>query len=172
MSPTAVARLRAVPSLLLVAGLATVLWPVGLGGRASVVIVSGISMEPALHTGDLVLLREEPAYEPGDVVAFRVPEGEQGAGATVIHRVVRGNGRDGYELRGDNKERSDPWRPTASDVIGSRQVLVPHGGTVITWLRVPLRLAALAAALTVFVVVARRPDLPPNQQLVTTRPVD
>ena len=160
MSPTAFARLRVVTSLLLVAGLAAVLWPVGLGGRASVVIVSGISMEPTMHTGDLVLLREEPAYEPGEVVAFRVPEGEQGAGATVIHRIVRGNGRDGYELQGDNKDRPDPWRPTASLVIGSRQVLVPRAGTVIAWLRVPVRLAALAAAFTVFLVMARSSDLP------------
>lgn len=147
--------LRFVTSLLLVAGIAAVLWPVWLGGRSAVIMVSGVSMEPTMRTGDLALLRQEPAYEVGDIVAFRVPEGQQGAGAVVIHRIIGGSGQTGYRLQGDNKPLPDPWTPKNADVIGSRWSLVPRAGAVVARAIAPVPLGAVAAATVVFLILAR-----------------
>jgi signal peptidase I len=38
-------------------------------------MVSGSSMEPRMHTGDLVIGREQSSDEVGDAVASRVPHG-------------------------------------------------------------------------------------------------
>lgn len=107
-------------------------------------IVSGESMEPTLHAGDLVLTVRKRAYEVGDVVAYRIPEGQPGAGVLVIHRIVGGSARAGYITQGDNRDGRDPWRPRPSDVVGAKGVSVPRVGLALVYLRTPLGLAALA----------------------------
>ena len=146
-----VRRMTGLAGLLLVLGVLALCWPARLGGSASYVMVSGDSMEPTMHTGDLAVLRRQPSYRRGDVVAFRVPDGEVGAGHVVIHRVVGGDER-GYVLRGDNKRVADPWRPAQRDVLGRRVLLVPRAGQVLQAMANPLTLgfmAGLAAALFV-----------------------
>lgn len=125
------------------------------GGPAHYVIVSGRSMEPALRTGDLAFLLKRDSYRRGEVVAFRVPEGEPGAGGIVIHRIVGGSPNAGYILKGDNRKGRDPWRPTQRDVIGEMAVRVPGLG-FIPALAGPLGLA-LAGALVIFLLVTASP---------------
>ena len=134
-------------------GWALFLRPVFLGGPASYVMVTGMSMEPRMHTDDLIVTRRDGGYRRGDIVAFRVPEGEPGAGATVIHRVVGGNGIDGYVTRGDNRELSDQWHPTDAEVEGRMLFLVPKAGAVIAFVRAPLGIALIAAVLVFLVIV-------------------
>jgi signal peptidase len=151
-----VRRLTGVAGLLVVLGVLALCWPARLGGSASYVMVSGDSMEPTMHSGDIAVLWRQPSYRPGDIVAFRVPEGEVGAGHVVIHRVIAGDGR-GYVLRGDNKRHPDPWRPGRGDILGRRVLLVPRAGQAVLAVANPLTLgfmAGLAAAL--FVGMPRR----------------
>ncbi|HWC13897.1 MAG TPA: signal peptidase I [Actinomycetota bacterium] len=138
---------------LLLAGWFFTLRPTFLGGPASYVMVSGKSMEPRLHTGDLVVAREAPEYQVGDVVAFRIPAREAGAGSMVIHRIIGGSGADGYTVQGDNRELPDPWHPTDEDVLGRMWFLIPQAANVLTMLRSPLGIAAVAAVL-VFLIIA------------------
>jgi signal peptidase I len=126
--------------------------PAPLGGPATFVIVSGTSMEPRLHDGDLVVVRRQDSYSPGDVVAFRVPEGEPGAGAMVIHRIVGGSARSGFRMQGDNKALADLWRPHDSDIVGRPWLAIPRAGRVVTTLGSPLG-AGTAAGLLVFLYV-------------------
>ena len=153
-----VRRLTHVTGMLFVLGVLALCWPARLGGSTTYVMVAGDSMEPTMHTGDLAVMRAQPAYHRGDVVAFRVPQGEVGAGPVVIHRVVAGDGR-GYVMQGDNKAHPDPWRPTAHDVVGRRVLLVPRAGQGVRALANPIALgliAGLAAALAVLMPGARR----------------
>ena len=114
--------------------------PVSLGGPAGYIMVSGRSMEPTFYTGDLVLTRQQDDYEAGDVVAFRVPDHGQ-----VIHRIIGGNGEDGYELQGDNNSWVDSWHPTNSEVVGKQWVHLPGMADRLKFLREPARIAALFA---------------------------
>jgi signal peptidase len=89
MSPRIHFWLRGAILAILAAGLCALVWPRPLGGQVSYVMVSGTSMQPKLHTDDLVVVRRRPhGYTKGDVIAYRIPAGEPGAGAQVIHRVI------------------------------------------------------------------------------------
>jgi signal peptidase len=128
--------------------------PISLGGPASYAVVSGTSMEPTLDLGDLVLTRKQAAYTAGDVVVFRVPEGEPGAGGTVIHRIVGGSAEEGFLLQGDHNQGLDPWRPEVEDILGRMWFRVPGGGRVIAFVGQPLVLACVAGGLGVFGVLS------------------
>ena len=121
--------------------------PVLLGGPTSYVMVSGLSMVPTLHSGDLAVLRRQGSYEKEDIIAFRAE------GAVVIHRITGGSAGEGYIVRGDNKDAPDLWRPKPDDILGKVWFYVPGGGRVFAYLRQPQRLAALVgglAALSLF----------------------
>lgn len=130
--------------------------PQSLGGPVAYVLVSGASMEPALHDGDLVVARPSEAYERGDVIVYRVPEGEVGAGALVIHRVTGGSAARGYVTKGDNRAREDLWRPRPGDVEGRLWLRLPGAGRALALLRTPLGLA-LVAGLLAFAYAGRLP---------------
>ena len=132
----------------LVVGWVVVLRPPALGGGMSYVVIRGSSMLPLYATGDLVLVREEPRYAVGEVVAYRVPAGQIGEGHLVIHRIIGGDA-SGYILQGDNNDSPDPWTPTASDVAGRALAAIPSLGTVLVWAHQPALLGAFAASLTV-----------------------
>ena len=88
-------------------------------------------MLPRLHTGDLVLVEHQSGYHVGEVVAYRVPKGQVGAGHVVIHRIVGGNGRTGWKMKGDNRTAPDLWYPTNHDVIGAKQLRIPDAWFVL-----------------------------------------
>jgi signal peptidase I len=129
-----------------------VLWflflrPPVLGGGTGYVVVAGPSMLPALHDGDLVVLRRRASYGRDDVVAYRVPAGDPAAGSVVIHRIVGGSARRGYVVRGDNKTSRDPWTPHRRDILGREWLRLPHVGTALAAVKSPLLLASVAAGL-------------------------
>lgn len=150
-------RLRHLPFLLTVA--AFVGWfltfaPTTVGGPATYIWVSGTSMQPTLMSGDLVILRRAESYAQGEVVAFRIPAGEPGAGTFVIHRIIGGSPSEGLVMQGDNKSQADPWHPTASDVLGAQWLTVSGGGRYLNIIRTPTVFASAAAGLIVFTVMA------------------
>ncbi|HHX65875.1 MAG TPA: hypothetical protein GX702_13415 [Chloroflexi bacterium] len=120
--------------------------PAALGGPASYIIVSGSSMRPTLEDGDLVVVRRQPTYAVGDVVAFRTDQGN------VIHRIVGGSPEEGYLLQGDNRDYADEWRPRVEDVLGRRWLHLPSGGRALPSLRQPYFMAALTGGLALIVL--------------------
>ena len=119
--------------------------PRQLGGSVSYVMTHGISMEPRVHEGDLVLLREADTYQPGDVIAYNSAALQQ----PVMHRIVNKEG-DGYVTKGDNNDWLDIDRPTDADVIGTEWVHIPKAGKLLALLAVPRNAAALAGAAGLF----------------------
>lgn len=155
-------RWRGVLSWLLIlgaiAGWMAYLRPASLGGSTGYVIVSGESMEPMMHTGDLAIVRSKPTYSEGEIVAYRIPVSDVGGGMLVIHRVVGGNATDGLILQGDNRDHPDMWRPKAGDVVGALQTNIPNAGTALFLLRTPLVLATAAGLLGFWFIVLRGND--------------
>jgi signal peptidase I len=131
--------------LLLALGWLAFLRPAALGGPAGYIVIRGDSMEPMYDSGDLVVTRAAGAYEVGDVVAYRLPPGEVGAGEIVIHRVV--GLRDGrFVLQGDNNPDIDPWLADPRDVVGRAWVHLPVIGRLLAIAHDPVILGALTAS--------------------------
>ena len=143
--------------VLVIAGWALFLRPQSLGGPAAYVVIRGSSMVPAFETGDLVIVRAASSYAVGDVVAYEVPDGEIGAGHIVIHRIVGGDGSNGFTLQGDNNNTPDPWMPRATDIVGRAWLSVSALGRVIAYVHQPVIVAAIAAALIMTLILARQP---------------
>ena len=142
---------------LVIAGWAVLLRPVFAGGRTGYVIVSGRSMLPALHGGDLVLVRRRAVYGVGDVVAYRIPDGVF-RGRRVIHRIVGGDPAGGFVLRGDNNPDDDLWRPRPSDIEGRLWKRLPGAGRVVAVARTPAVLAAVVGGFVFAFVLIGAPD--------------
>jgi signal peptidase I len=144
--------------------LAALLWfalPQALGGSAGWVMVSGTSMLPHLHTGDLVLVERRSSYHVGEVIAYRVPKGQVGASHVVIHRIVGGSARKGWKMQGDNRTAPDLWYPTNRDVVGAKLLRIPDAWLVLRFFHSPLFLGLLAA-LGVFFWLALGSDEDPK----------
>lgn len=90
-------------------------------------LVSGVSMEPSLHHGDVVLTRRVPpeTLRPGDVIRFRSGQ------VPVLHRIVQvrrgGDGALVFTTRGDANPYPDPPVPAAA-VEGKVVFAVPRIG--------------------------------------------
>jgi len=150
-------RFVLVNALLLVValGVAFLVWPTNLGGCVTLTIVAGGSMEPTFQNGDLVVAQcGEPVV--GDVIVYRPGDN---AGARVIHRIVGGSDAVGWQMKGDNNQAADPWRPSGSEVLGVAGTRVPGAGRLAMLLLSPIlwiSLIVLAAGMLLWPSANRR----------------
>ena len=140
-------------TLILAAGWFAFLRPTIWGGPLTYVVIRGTSMRPTYEPGDLVLVRREAAYGPGDIVAYRVPDDDIDSDLILIHRIIGGSGEEGFTLLGDNNPEEDLWYPKDSDIVGRPVFHLPSVGLVLTFLRAPLVMASLAAGVAVSMVL-------------------
>ena len=138
----------------LIVAWALFLRPQWLGGSATFILVRGDSMLPTFHNGDFLIAYGQPAYQPGDVVVYKVPAGEVGGGHMVVHRVI-GVSAAGYTIQGDNNPAADPWTPTYSDVAGRVAFAIPGVGILLALILQPTVAGGLAAAAVVMYAVSR-----------------
>jgi len=144
--------------LALFVAVGTLVWPVKLGGSSGYTVVSGKSMEPTYHTDDIVITRKHEHPAVGDVIVYRVPEGEPGAGRQVIHRIVEVTADGRFVTQGDNNPSIDPWRPGSDDLIGTAVVLAPQGARVFGWVTSPIAIGIAGATAFLWVLRPRDED--------------
>lgn len=139
-------------ALALVAGGLAGAWltigPAQLGGPVSYAIVSGSSMEPRLHRGDLVAVSPSARYRVGDVIAYRTAEG-----TTVLHRIV-GQAGERFVVRGDANSWTDPYEPSRRHIVGRLDHRLPGVGLILEWWRSPLPMSFTVGVVS-FLVGAR-----------------
>src|SRR5262245_46649736 len=131
--------------------------PQSMGGNAGYVLVSGHSMLPRYRTGDLVLVEHHSSYHKGEVIAYHVPKGDPMAGAQVIHRIIGGDAKHGFIVKGDNRTAPDVWRPKPADIVGAKVLRLPNAIVALQYLRSPIFLGILAAAFVFVHVLASGP---------------
>jgi signal peptidase I len=132
---------RAAATVLVLAAL-VLLWPAQLGGRLSMLVTVGRSMEPRISQGDLVLVSRGAPYRVGEIVAYHSGELRQ----VALHRIVaRAGGR--YTLKGDDNSWLDTSRPTDAEILGRLWLHLPGAGKWLDWLRRPRETALLTALL-------------------------
>jgi signal peptidase I len=119
------------------------------------VVLSG-SMEPALRTGDVSVVRSIAPLDarPGDIVTFRDPDN---AGRLITHRVramhVQGDAVV-FRTRGDANNVSEHWRVPASGEIGRLMYRIPKLGWVLDFARSKgLFVLLLGGALAMLLVI-------------------
>jgi signal peptidase I len=111
--------------------------PPQLGGQTSYVIISGNSMEPGMHRGDLAVIRQASRYQVGEVVTYRHPQI-----GPVIHRIVAEDGA-AFVFQGDHNTFIDPYHPTQQELIGALWFHVPAVGTWLARFHSPVYAAGL-----------------------------
>lgn len=121
--------------------LATSLVPIP--GNIQIKIVQSGSMEPAIKTGAIAILKPANEYRVGDVVTFgedtktKVP---------TTHRIVADRVASGeflYTTKGDANEDPDPKEIKKKDIIGKVLFSVPYLGFLLDFARKPLGFALL-----------------------------
>lgn len=108
--------------------------PAALGQRP-MTVMSG-SMQPAIHTGDVVVAEPIHPLEAriGDVVTFRAPDG---SGRLITHRVRAMRARDGrveFTTRGDANNAGERWSVAVAGEIGRVSLRVPKLGYAVAWI--------------------------------------
>jgi signal peptidase I len=91
-----------------------------------VVMVEGTSMNPLLHTGDLVFLKKAQAKDlhKGQIIAFRTSPNVQNqwhVPGSYVHRIVtvqKGSYGLQFQTKGDNVSGKDPFWTVQANVIG------------------------------------------------------
>ena len=129
-----------------------------IGGLNTFTVVSGVSMEPTLHTGDLIISRKADHYNVGDVVTYTIPD-QKYENFRIVHRVIAKTEDGKYAIRGDNQDHADPWAIPAENIAGSKVLMIPRGGLVLGYARNPIGLALLFGALVTWVCWPRKPKL-------------
>ena len=119
--------------------------PPQLGGDATYVMTRGISMEPLFHTGDLAIVKPAPSYHVGEIVAYRAPI----VGVT-LHRIIADNNGH-FTMKGDNNDFTDPFHPTARQVVGRLWMHIPKVGVVIPFFKKPA-VVAIAVGLLAMIL--------------------
>jgi len=120
--------------------------PLQLGGQVSYVILSGNSMEPGFHRGDLVIARAAADYRVGDIVAYHHPDI-----GVVFHRIVSDDG-DLFTLKGDNNTWDDSYSPRKDDILGKYWLFIPKIGSWIADLRKPVPMVLLSLGIGIVLV--------------------
>lgn len=122
------------------------------------VVMTG-SMEPAIDTGDVVVMKRlgRPA-EVGDIVAVHPPQEIQSRlqyPDTVIHRIVKIAPGGKVYTKGDARKQRDPFT-VQRDRIETRVVMtLPSAGRVVAFFTSPLGLIWLGLGLLLFVLLPR-----------------
>lgn len=121
--------------------LATSLVPIP--GNIQIKIVQSGSMEPAIKTGAIVIVKPASDYHIGDVVTFgkdtktKVPTTHR----IVADRVV--SGQFLFTTKGDANEDNDPQEISSKDIIGKVLFSVPYVGFLLDFARKPWGFALL-----------------------------
>jgi signal peptidase I len=113
--------------------------PTQIGGQASYVTIRGVSMEPLIHRGDLVILKKHSSYKVGEIVGYRSSVIHQ----IVLHRIKAIEG-DHLVMQGDANPAPDSVKPTPADVVGERWIQLNGMGTWLQRARDPQGAALLA----------------------------
>ena len=111
-------------------------------GNIEMKIVKSGSMEPAIPTGSLVVVKPQTLYRRGDIITFGEDTKTQ---VPTTHRIRALNDNGTYSVKGDANEEADPNSVSSTEIIGRVIVHVPYAGFVLDFARQPIGFALLIA---------------------------
>ncbi len=129
-------------------GLALSLLPIQ--GNVKLLVVLSGSMEPAVKTGSLIVIKPFDSYQIGDVITFK-GEGE----IPTTHRIVEmrvETGKPIYRVKGDANEEADRAEVLQRNVLGKKILHVPYMGYLVETAKKPYGFAALIIIPGVYII--------------------
>lgn len=130
--------------------LITTLFPIP--GNYEVKVVLSGSMEPAIKTGSLVVVKPMELYKTGDIITFGKDDKNN---IPTTHRIIAERVESGnfiFTTQGDANDDPDGKEVRASEIIGKVILDIPYLGFVLDMARKPLGflvLVGIPAALVV-----------------------
>ena len=122
-------------------------------------IVKSGSMEPAVKTGSIVIIKSTGVYNIGDIITF----GEDTpTNYPTTHRIVATkdiNGETFYQVKGDANEEADPTLINKRDVIGKVIFTIPNAGYILDFARQPIGFILLIAFPAALVILNELVDI-------------
>lgn len=117
--------------------------------------IAGTSMEPALKSGDFVLIKQISPEEikEGDIIIFEAPTLVRETykyPLIVAHRVIKINSKDNvitFNTRGDNLAGPDPFTVRTVDLKGKIDKQIPFLGFLLLFLQSKQGLISMAVIL-------------------------
>lgn len=106
-------------------------------GNYKLLIVQSGSMEPAIHTGSVVVVKPAESYKAGDIITFS----DKGKDKTTTHRVLDLeviSGQTQYITKGDANNAEDTSKVSESKVIGKVLASIPYAGYLLAFAKEPL----------------------------------
>lgn len=110
---------------------------VPITGNIKFMIVQSGSMEPAIKTGSIVVVKSIDEYSIGDVITFQ----RVGEKVSTTHRIVEMrevNEVTIYETQGDANNVSDREGVVKKEIIGKVWFSIPYLGYIINFAKQPI----------------------------------
>ena len=103
-------------------------------GIAKARIVLTESMVPTINPGDIVLSLNPERLPPkiGDVVTYTARRFDGSEVASFTHRVISGDAKTGFVMKGDNNPAPDTQKPKLADITGVVFYVIPFIGKLLT----------------------------------------
>ena len=118
-------------------------FPAAFGGDTEFFLVSGQSMHPTILDGSLVVTKQSPQYEVGDIVGYYSKESK----INVVHRIIDVDDNGLFTIKGDNNQNKDAGVYSNNDILGEVVFATPFVGELLGLLRNPLVLIISAIVL-------------------------
>ena len=106
-------------------------------GNYKLLIVESGSMEPAIKTGSVVVVKPTESYRAGDIITFE----DRGKDRTTTHRIVDMeviSGQTQYITQGDANNAEDTSKVSESKVMGKVLTSIPYAGYLLAFAKEPL----------------------------------
>lgn len=113
--------------LVLIAGL-TAISTLNFPGNYKMMVVLSGSMEPAIKTGSVVVVKPADSYQKGDIITF---EDRETKTTSVTHRIVEVKEKDGnkfFVTKGDANDAPDSNEVSQDQIVGKTLFSIPYIG--------------------------------------------
>ena len=103
-------------------------------GNVKARIVLTGSMAPSISTGDIIITTPITRKAPmvGDVIAYDAKRFNGEKVAIFSHRIIGGDIKSGFIVKGDANKSPDPQKPTSQDILGVVIFVIPFIGKFLT----------------------------------------
>lgn len=121
-------------------------------GNYKLLIVQSGSMEPAIKTGSVVVVKPAENYKAGDIITFKGKEKDK----TTTHRVVDlevVSGKVNYITKGDANNAEDTSKTAEENVIGKVLADVPYLGYLFAAAKEPIGFVILVIVPCVIIIL-------------------